>query len=221
MIVKIRPKAVTGATFDGLGPDQKRTAVRDERVRDIIADVADASFSEGYVSLQRALKSIDVRFSRNSEIEPFGGVYVSVELNDYGEDNFKASALDPYEGHIDDVPECKGDGYYVGSVVANEWNRERSSLQKIVDDINRKADEYLDSAEGDEGVEDLLWDDEDSVVASDLRLYEREYLYAAKLAAEAGAEVLKDEYESMFEDEFIASYLSGSDFEFDEDGHML
>ena len=144
--------------------------------------------------------------------------WVELELDRWGEDLFDSEALDANTGHMDDLPVYKSNGLWLGEIAQDKWNRERAILQKQVDALNERIDEYLEVNEDNEEATEELWSYE-GPFQKDLDDLAYEYLDKATEVTKDLVDLIEDERESVAND--IVGLIDRLDIKFDLEGNEV
>lgn len=183
---------------------------------DSLLDVQDEQIN----ALKSFVSSVYCQFVRGSEFGDQG--YPEVELNQYGEDLFNVAALDPYTGHMEDIPEAETNGHYMSSALADEWNSSvRPNLQAQVDAINDTVDGYLSQNEDDDAAIETLWIEGESPVSDAMNSLKRQYVDAVNdMVQDKNDEIAREFTDHVESTEYLVDLLDANDVRFTQDGDL-
>jgi len=220
----IRVAAADEPTYyvDELGEEAYLKALRDESVRDFVFDSAYDMYEDGLKSIRTFLDSVYCKFSRSSDLDPTDYVVFDVELTPYGEDVFNPEALDPYSGHMEDVPEAESDGFYTGEECKNTWNdKVRPVLQKKFNAVNDKSDAWYEQHEDDEEEQELIWSDYGPLY-DDMQIIKDEYVKQASTIVESVLNDMVVEFNDFLDStERQVDLLNANEIKFTADGERV
>lgn len=220
----IRVAAADEPTYyvDELGEEAYLKALRDESVRDFLFDTAYDMYDDGLKSIRTFLESVYCKFSESSDFDPTYYVVFDVELTPYGEDVFNPEALDPYSGHMEDVPEAESDGYYTGEECKSDWSdKVRPVLQERFNAINDKSDEWYEQYEDDEDGQQLIWSEEGPLY-DDMQKLKHEYVKQASAVVESVLNDLVTEFNDALDStERQVDLLNANEIKFTADGERV
>lgn len=180
---------------------------------DSLLDVQDEQIN----ALKSFVNSVYCQFVRGSEFGDQGDP--EVELNRYGEDMFNVAALDPYTGHMEDIPEAETNGHYMSSALADEWNSSvRPNLQAQVDAINDTIDEYLSQNE-DNDAAGMLWVEGESPVSDAMNSLKHQYVDGVNdMVQDKNDEIALEFTDHVESTEYLVDLLDANDVRFTQDG---
>lgn len=207
---------------DELGEEAYLKALRDESVRDLVFDTAYDVYEEGLKSIRTFLGSVYCKFSQSSDLDPTDYVVFDVELTPYGEDVFNPEALDPYSGHMEEVPEAESDGYYTGEACKSDWNdKVRPVLQEKFNAVNDKSDAWYEQHEDDEEEQELIWS-EDGPLYDDMQKLKHEYVKQVSTVVESVLDDLVVEFSDFLDSsERQVDMLNANDIKFNANGERV
>lgn len=195
-------------------------AITSDYVTNMLYDSLLDTQEEEVKSLKHFVNSVYCQFTRDSEFGDQGTP--EVELNGYGEDLFSVEALDPYTGHMENIPEAESDGYFVAESLSEKWNRDyRPDLQVRVDAINDKVDRYLEQHEDDDDAVELLWIEDDSPIYDDVQALKSDYLDIVENLAYGANDDISSEFNNNLENtEYLVNLLDANEVKFTADGDL-
>ena len=207
---------------DELGEEAYLKALRDESVRDLLFDTAYDMYDDGLKSIRKFLESVYCKFSESSDFDPTYYVVFDVELTPYGEDVFRPEALDPYSGHMEEVPEAESDGFYTGEECKDTWNdKVRPYLQKEFNAVNDKSDAWYEQHENDEEEQELIWS-EYGPLYDDMHKLKDEYVKQVSTVVESVLNDMVIEFNDFFEStERQTDMLNANEIKFTADGERV
>ena len=207
---------------DELGEEAYLKALRDESVRDLLFDTAYDMYEDGLKSIRKFLESVYCKFSESSDFDPTYYVVFDVELTPYGEDVFRPEALDPYSGHMEEVPEAESDGFYTGEECKDTWNdKVRPVLQEKFNAVNDKSDAWYEQHEDDEDQQELIWS-EYGPLYDDMQTLKDEYVRQASTVVESVLDDMVIEFNDFFEStERQTDMLNANEIKFTADGERV
>ena len=207
---------------DELGEDAFTKALNDESVRDFVFDTAYDMYEEGLKSIRKFLDSVYCKFSQSSDLNPTDYVVFDVELTPYGDDVFNPEALDPYSGHMEEVPEAESDGYYAGEECKSDWNdKVRPVLQEKFNQLNDKSDSWYEQHEDDEDEQELIWS-EYGPLYDDMQKLKDEYVRQASAVVESVLNDMVTEFSDFLDStERQVNLLNANEIKFTTDGERV
>ena len=220
----VRVAAADEPTYyvDELGEEAYVKALRDESVRDLLFDTAYDMYDDGLKSVRKFLDSVYCKFSQSSDLNPTYYVVIDVELTPYGEDVFNPEALDPYSGHMEEVPEAESDGYYTGEECKSDWNdKVRPVLQGKFNVVNDKSDAWYEQHEDDEEEQELIWS-EYGPLYDDMQKLKDEYVRQVSAVVESVLNDMVTEFSDfLYSTERQVDMLNANEIKFTADGERV